>query len=1045
MKTALLNKTAKTAMCLVISALFLLGGSDANAQTLTVKGVVIDDTGATMPGVSVYAQNAGTGVVTDFDGNYAIAVKSDETLVFSFMGMKDETIPVSGRSVINVTLQSDTEKLDEVVVVGYGTQRKVSVTGSISAMNAKELQSLPTDNVSNMLAGRLPGLVATQKTGMPGEGASLLVRGASSTSSDGNTPIFIVDGIQRDMIDTISPEEIESITILKDAASAAIYGVQGGSGVVLITTKRGKAGDKPLIQFKASMNVQRNTLFPDFLNAVDYMAWHNKARELDGLSPLYTEDIVNQVIAGEGIYGQTNWFDEVFSGSGITQNYSISVSGGSDRVKYYVSGGYMDQDGIVRNIGYQKINIRSNIDVKITDYLRMSVDVAGYRTKTNRPASDVSEGNSGSSTSVFWQATLAKPIYPVKYGDLYSVPTTLKGNYNPVAALNESGFNRQTGTSFNSSVRFDLHIPGVKGLAAHVLVGYDIVQNDGKIWKLPFTLGKGDSSTGDVNEVVNSAQQRSVLQESHSKTEKTAVQPSIDYENQFGKHYFKAQVVYDMLQTRYNTFGAGKMNYDLTDLPELSLGSDEEIVPGSVTGSSNKFARVGVVGRVNYNYKEKYLVEALMRADASVRFAKKNRWGYFPAVSFGWRLSEEQFMKGASSVLNDLKLRASFGVTGNDRISSWQYLRTTSLSKNAYVFNGELVNALVTGAVPYYDITWEKSQTFNVGFDSMLWNGALSVSFDWFYKYTWDILQSISASVPSSVGGNVPSVMNSGKVDNRGFELVLGHRGRKGDFTYNISANLAYNYNRILQFNDNVNIPDHQKKTGHRIGSITGLVADGLYKDEDDLANSPKYKGDAKVGDIKYKDLNGDGVIDLINDVTIISDGATPKYNYALSFDAQYKWLDFSIMFQGAADFDIALQGFYGSGVQATTNFTKPFAADGNTPYFLVENSWTPDNTNAEFPRLTTRTSINQNAVSSTFWLRDGSYLRLKNAQIGCNIPKKVLGRSGVQGIRIYVSGSNLLTISRLNKYGLDPEAPSVNNGYYPQQRTFTVGVNLTL
>lgn len=1047
MKSFLFFRTSSIGRSWVLSLLMLLiCSANALAQGITVKGVVRDGNGDGLPGVTVVVKGSNNGVISDIEGRYSIQAKTDDVLTFSYIGMITEDVKVAGRTVIDVTLKEDSETLDEVVVVGYGTQKKVSVTGSIVSMDAKKLENLPTDNVSNMLAGRLPGLVAVQSTGMPGEGASLLVRGSSSTSTKGNAPVFIVDGIQRDMIDTLNPDEIQNITILKDAASAAIYGVQGGSGVVLITTKRGMTNQKPTIQFKASMNLSENTNFPEFLNAMDYMTWHNRARELDGLTALYTPDIVNQVMTSQGVYGQTDWFGEVFSGKGLTQNYNVNLNGGSERLKYFVSAGYMDNEGIVKNISYNKINIRSNIDAKITDYLKMSVDLAGYKSETDKPSSDVSNGNSGSSTSIFWQATLSKPIFPLMYDGVYSVPTTLKGNMNPVAALTESGFNKQTTTQFNSSVRFDLDIPKVKGLSVHFLAAFDRSATRGKIWKLPYELAKGDITTGAINMIVNGVQQRSVLNEKHSETEKLAVQPSINYENNFGKHYLRAQVVYDQLQTKTRDFSAGKMNYELTDIPELSLGSDEEIVAGSVKGTSSKFARIGVVGRINYNYNEKYLIEALLRSDASVYFSEDNRWGYFPAVSVGWRLSEEGFMKDYADVINNLKIRGSWGITGNDRINAWQYLRTISLDKNAYVFGGKLVNGLKTGDVPYYDITWEKSRTYNVGLDATLWNGLLSIEFDYFYKYTWDILQGISTSVPPSIGGNVPKIMNSGKVDNRGFELVVGHNGNIGkDFTYNVSANVAYNDNRILQFNDAVNIPDHQKKTGHRIGSIIGLIADGLYKDEDDLANSPKFKGDAKVGDIKYRDMNGDGVIDLVNDMTIISDGAIPKYNYGLSLDAKYKWFDVSMLFQGAAGFEIALQGFFESGSQSTTNFTKPFAADGNTPYFLVENSWTPENTGAEFPRLTTRTAINQNAVSSSYWLRNGNYIRMKNLQIGCTLPRKIINRIGLENIRLYVSGTNLFTISKLNKYGLDPEAPSVNNGYYPQQRVYTFGINVTL
>lgn len=1041
------SKTVRVVQNLFLALLmFLALPSMAYAQKI-VSGTVTSDSGEPLIGVTVISKGTHNGVTTDIDGKYKISVKNDsEILVFSMIGMTAKEVKIGNKSVIDVVMKDDLQALDEVVVVGYGTQKKINVTGSIVAVDSKKLEQLPTDNVSNMLAGRLPGLVAVQSSGMPGQGSSLLVRGSSTTSSNGNAPLFIVDGVQRDMIDMLSPDEIENITVLKDAASAAIYGVQGGSGVILITTKRGQKATKPTITFKSSLNVLQNTNFPEFLNAEDYMMWHNKARELDGSSPIYTQDIIDKVLAGTDGYGQTNWFDEVFSGKGITQNYNITLNGGNDATKYFISGGLTDTEGVVKNVNYNKYFVRSNIDTKITDWMKLSVDLAGYKVDTDNPSSEISEGNSGSSTSVFWQATLAKPIYPLYYDGEYSVPTTMKGNMNPVAALTESGYNKQTQITFSSNARLDINIPGVKGLSAHLLFGYDYTSNKGKVWKLPYELAKYNTADGKITSIVNGVQQRSVLSENFNSTTKSALQPSLEYDNTFGKHYLHAQVIYDQLTTNYNTFGAGKMNYDLLDIPELNLGSDDEIVPGSIKGTSTKFARQSFVTRVNYSFDNKYLLNVLMRADASVKFRNDNRWGYFPGVSLGWRITEEPFMKSARSVLNDFKIRASWGITGNDRISDWLYLRSMGLSKNAYAWGGEVIDALVTGSVPAYDISWEKTSTTNVGFDASFLDGALSVEFDYYYKYTWDILQSLSASIPPSLGGNAPSIVNKGKVDNKGFELTVGYRkSLTKDFSFGVSGNVAYNRNRILQYNDAENIPDYQKKTGKTIGSILGLVSEGLYKDEDDLKNSPKYKGDAKVGDIKYKDLNGDGVIDLVNDVKIISDGSIPKWNYGLNLSAQYKWLDFSAFFQGAADFDVALQGYYGSGTQSTTNFTKPFAADGNTPYFLVENSWTPENPNAEFPRLTTRLSINQNAVSSDFWLKSGNYIRLKNIQIGATLPNSLYSKAGIQAVRLYISGSNIFTLTKLNKYGLDPEAPSVNNGYYPQQRVYTFGINVTL
>ena len=375
----------------------------------SVKGTVTDESGEPLVGVTVQVAGTDEYAVTDLDGQYTVLAKDGDKLIVSFIGMKTREVKVAGNTPMQITLLSDAQLLEETVVIGYGTQKKVSVTGSVVAMGGQELEKVPMDNVSNMLAGRLPGVVAIQNSGMPGEGSTVMVRGYSTTSSGGNTPIYIVDGVQRDMIDLLSPDEIENITVLKDAASAAVYGVQGGSGVILITTKRGTEA-KPSITFKSSVNISRNTNFPEFLNALDYMRWHNLARELDGQTPLYTDEIMLQVKNGENGYGITDWFGEVFSGKGLTQNYEVSATGGNKSTKYYVAGGYTNNEGIVRNISYDKFFLRSNLDFKLNDWLKMGVNMSGYRTVTDRPSSDVSAGNSGSSTSVFWQATLAKPI-----------------------------------------------------------------------------------------------------------------------------------------------------------------------------------------------------------------------------------------------------------------------------------------------------------------------------------------------------------------------------------------------------------------------------------------------------------------------------------------------------------------------------------------------------------------------------------------------------------------------------------------------------------
>ncbi len=1027
----------------------LLLMSSVSAQN-RITGKIVDKKNEVVVGATILNKGTTTGTITDVDGNFSLEVPDKNgTIIVSSIGYVNQEISLAGRSHFNIILEEDIQGLDEVVVVGYGTQKKVSVTGSISQVDGKALEKAPSDNISNMLAGRLPGLVTKQNSGLPGEGSSILIRGYATTGE--NKPVYIVDGVQRDILGSLDPSEVETITVLKDAASAAIYGVQGASGVILITTKRGTKSDKPMITYKGSVSFSENANFPDFLNGVDYAYYHNLARELDGLEPLYTKSIVEKIKNGDpdGIYGNTNWFNELFSGNGLTQNHNVSLAGGNDRVKYFVMAGASDQKGIVKNVDYSRYNVRANVDAKVTDNLTMYFDLSGSREEKARPRIGVGPNDY---MSVFYQAGKMIPIIPMEYNGLPTATSIAAGNVNPIAAINQSGYNNTDVNRFSTTLRLKYDAPFLKGLSAQFLGAYDRDFTTSKIWSNPYDVMV--FRDGAYTKAKATANQSSSLTEAYNQNYKLALQPSLEFNRTFGKHGIQAQMVYDQLETRYNRMQAGKRNYNLVDLPELDLGSKDEVTPGSVTGNSDRFARIGVVGRINYSYDDKYLVQLLTRADASVRFAKDNRWGYFPAISLGWRMSEESFIRDNYSFVDNLKLRASYGVTGNDRIGDWRYMRTILFTYDSpdkkeianlpYVIGGVPVQALETGSVPSYDITWEKSRTINGGFEASLWRGLLGAEFDYFYKYTWDILQSVSGSVPPSLGGNVPSIMNQGRVDARGFELTLSHRRSiNNDFNYGISANLSWQKSRILQLEESVNIPDYQKKVGHSVGTMLGFVADGLYKDEADIKNSPYFK-DVKPGDIKYKDLNGDGKITYEHDRTVISEGNMPKYNYGLNLDAQYKWFDVNVLFQGAADFDIALQGLYESGVESTTGFTKPFAAGGNSPYFLIENSWTPDNLNAEFPRLTTST-VAQNSYASSFWLRDGSYLRLKNVQVGFNMPKHWLVKTGLESVRLYVSGSNLATFSKLNDYGIDPEYPSVSDGYYPQQKTYSFGLNVTL
>lgn len=1017
--------------------------SFANVQQL-VSGTIVDENGEKLVGVNVQIKGTTIGTVTNLSGRYSIEAPSENSvLVFSYIGFKTTELVATG-SVLNVTLNFDETALEQVVVVGYGTQKKGSVTGSVAQISSTEIMRAPMGNITNMITGKLPGLVSRQPSGLPGgDASSMNIRGASSFASS-NNPVVIVDGIRRSF-DQLNPEEIETISILKDASSAAVYGLQAAAGVILVTTKRGTLS-KPSIRISNSVSMSENTMFPEFLNGPEYAYWYNKARMINGKDPLFSNSDIRKILEGdpEGKWGNTNWVDELFQ-TGITTHNGVTVDGGTEAIKYFFFGGHYKQDGNVKNVSFDRYNLRSNVDVKISNDLKVSIGLGAKKEQRQAPTFTTAKNGFN---NLFQQAMRAHPYLPKTY-DGYPTGNRVNGPLvSPIAALEESGFRRNYGESFESNINLNWDLPWLtEGLSLNFLGSYDHRNTYAKAFQTPFQMAQGSVTAQGIRyDIVDSSiGELAKLAENTSRRGAVTLQSSLNYSNTFGKHSFAGLLLYEQFRTLYNQFSISTQGLDFLELPELSFATELTPSAGAFSGSSNIVPNVGLVSRFNYAYDDKYLLEVSGRYDASYKFISEKRWALFPAVSLGWRISEESFFRDNVSFVSNLKLRGSLGRLGNDTgVNAYTFLSTmAAASADASVVIGSgPQNAYVTNAISNPNLSWETVTIYNAGFESSLWHNLLGIEFDVFYKVTEDILESQGGTFAPSLGGYFPSVINTGRADNRGFELALTHNHRINEFNYGANFNLSWYENRYLNVRDSPNIQDHLKRNGRKLGQKHGLVALGLFQTDEEAQNWPSIFGDQRAGDIKYLDVNGDGKLTYQDDRMWIADSNAPQLMTSLSLYADYKGFDFSLMLQGAAMAEYALSGSYPGIGYDNTEFTSPFFQLGNSPKYLVEGSWTPENRNAKYPRLSD-IKVQNNKWASTLWIVDGSYLRLKTMQLGYTLPSKIVENIGVKSLRISFSGGNLYTWTEFPY--MDPEAPDVSNGFYPQQRTYLFGLDVNL
>ncbi|MDR3713053.1 MAG: TonB-dependent receptor [Puia sp.] len=1011
-----------------------------NAQTVMVSGVVKDDKGQLLSGVTIKVKGASIMTMSDENGKFHVSAPGTAiALVFSYLRLPNKEVVTASDNNLQVVIPVGDNKMDEVVVVGYGTQKKASLLGAISTVGAADIMRGAGTNLSQAIVGKLPGLVTRQESGLPGsDQVDIYVRGFGSLNS--NTPLVLVDGVERD-ISSLDPSEVESVTILKDAASAAVYGVRGANGVILVTTKRGKTS-KPTFSYTGSYTISQSTRLPQYLNGEEFVKWYNYADEINGRSHTFPDAVVNKVTKGDpdGIYGNTNWEKRMLK-SAPTMQHNISLRGGDQSIKYFMSLGYLDQLGIISGVDYSRYNLRLNVDANVTNDFSIGLNLSGNLGNANSPQISNFTGNGNSvTTNLMNQIITAHPYLNARTPDGQYLSSALEPGNNPQAARDLSGYNDNDNTGLQNSLTLQYKLPHVRGLSFKTVASYDRNFYHTKSFYTPYTLATADptQSSPSLYQTASPYGTIAQLSESYTQSNRWTLQEYVNYDRSFGKHTVGALIVAEQSGYHYTGLGASAQNFDLTDLSEFSFAKDNPVKP---TGSSSTTNRVGWVGRFNYVYDNRYLFEFSGREDASTNFPKSNRYGFFPSFSTGWHVSEEKFFKDWETSISNLKLTASYGILGNDATGgAYQYLQYFNLSTSPVAnLGGSNVNGLLPTSYPNTNLTWEKSKTANLGLQVEWWKGLLSAEFNGFYKLTTNILTTVSSTYPPSLGGYYPTTVNSGKVDNRGFELVLGHKNKLGQFSYSLTGSLSWSHNRILNMDQSADIPEYLSLIGHPMGAKTGLIAQGLFKTDAQAAESPNVSSTARAGDIRYKDINGDGKITYDQDVTIIGRSSYPELNYSLNYASSWKQFELSFLIQGTAICDNALMGYYDGIGWDDTQFTRDFYNGGNTPKYLVEGSWSPANPSGKYPRLDNQWRANNNWASS-MWIVNGAYLRLKNVQLAYNIHRS--GHGSPFDAQIYLASMNLLTFSAF-KY-LDPEAPNVNNGYYPQQKTYSLGARIT-
>ncbi|MBL7969804.1 MAG: TonB-dependent receptor [Prolixibacteraceae bacterium] len=995
-------------------------------QQKSVSGKVTDSTGSPLPGVSVVVKGTTSGTITDFNGNYSLSnFHENATLQFSFVGMKVQELAVAGKTTINVKMVEDAIGIEEVVAVGYGTQKKGNLTGSVASVKSEKLTIAPIASAANTLVGRLPGLISKQTSGQPGsDAAELSIRGFGNA-------LVIVDGIESSF-NNIDANQIESVSILKDGA-ASIYGARAGNGVILVTTKRGQ-DQKPTITLNSSYTLQGVTAMLTPASSgqrteMEREAWI-QAGNPESTAPWTAEAVAKFHAGNDPLYPNTNWYKEVFRDWAPQQQHNLSVRGGSEKIKYYGFLGYTDQETMVKvnGGGYKRYNLQSNIDAKITKDLTLRLDLASAIEQKH-----FSIRGLGNGSHTWGDLFGSKPWYPAHIPD----PTKIAwggidvGSIYYTTNMDLSGYSNNDSKNLRGTISLDYNIRAVKGLSVKAFANYLINDGLSKGFQKPGKFYTYDPTSG-VYTHASSFLTKATLGQNYSTNSVFTQQYSVNYDNTFNEnHHITAMALYESIDYKGEWFSASRIDYLTSAIDQLFAGST---VGMSNNGSANEMGRKSFIGRLNYNYKNKYLLESIFRADASAKFPDEKRWGYFPSVSLGWVLSQEEFMKRFGN-LDMLKLRASYGQSGNDGVGNFQYLSGYAYGAT-YILGSGPQQGLISTGLANPNLTWEKVSISNLGLDFSLFKRKLYGEFDVFYRLRSGIPATRITTLPTTFGAGLPPE-NLNDISDRGFELNLGTAGQIGELSYDIAGNISWSRAKWEKYEEPEYTDPDQKRiytnTGRWTDRVFGYKSDGLFTSqaEIDALDFEYLQGNSSLrpGDIRFVDTNGDRKLDWKDQVEI-GKSTTPHWMFGFNTALKYKDFDLSALLQGAFGYytNVSLGGWYSSA--------------------MYDLRWTKENnnSNALIPRLG---GAGSNGYGSDYSFRKSSYLRLKTVSIGYNVPKRFLDKSGIQQLRVYAAGINLLTFSNLNKYGFDPEAPTDRPDVqfiklYPQQRTISFGANIS-
>src|SRR5690554_1416187 len=1035
---------------------------DIEAEETTVQGVVTDETGEPLPGVTVSVQGTTIGTATDIDGRYALTVPDDSNLVFSFIGFETLTVPVGDRNVIDVVLSEDMASLEEVVVVGYGTQKKMTLTGSVDAISGDELQNRPAVNMGDLMKGASPNLNITMgmRGGEPGSTSSWNIRGLGSINANAS-PLILVDGVEVN-INNVDPESVESVSVLKDASASAIYGSRAPFGVVLITTKKGQQG-RVSIEYNNNLSMNSPIGVASFVDAMTWATAYNQANANAGLTPVYSNEQMQRI---EGYmngtfpyeYDPENPIDNIWAGrrngnanydwpqilignTSFNQKHHINLSGGTEKTNYYLSGGFVDQNGVYKygNDNYRRFNFLSNLNSQVTDWLNVRTGVKYAKGLADYPVGQTTVGREHMMGEVITFA----PMMP-----MYNINGTIQSPL--LRWQQDSGRDRFETNDFFVNLGADLE--PVEGWVTSFSFNHNLIGSRRLIHPKPVMVELGTGQFGNVGKPESS------FESIYNQTNYTLINVVSSYEKSIEDHYVKVLGGYEQEAREYTSMSGTATGLVTDEVPSFSTALGQK----TVTDGMNHWATQGVFGRINYNYKETYLFEASARYNGSSRFAPDTRWGFFPSASVGYFISNESFWSPIENIVNSFKIRGSYGSLGNQNVGLYSYLTTIGV--------GAELNWILDKARPPFatppglisnNLTWETITTTNIGFDAGFLNERLQVTFDWYNRITTNMLGP-TEQLPYQLGVGTPQ-MNNAELSNKGFELVLSWRDRiSTDFSYDVKVSLGDSRAEILRYYNEKDLIDTWYP-GKMVGEIWGYTTDGIIQlAGEEMPDQSRFFANWGPGDIKYRDLNGDGTIDdgtrTLNDhgdLTVIGN-TSPRYNYNISGSFNWRGFDFSMFWQGIGKRDY----FPRNDMQLFWGMTTSFGNSGIYKDSPILDYWRPagetnllgPNTDAYFARPYFSSETNKNKQVQTRFLLNAAYLRLKNLQIGYTLPSHIAERIALQRARVYLSGENLLTFTSLPGT-FDPEttiaSDPANSGYqagriYPISRVLSVGVNLT-